>query len=212
MQLWLTNTELIGTSSNGVTYWIVSKHQKRVFCKSTPLSYQGQPLMRCPCPAPSPPKNSRSPQCGNCPAHQQSLPTQSSRGATHQMTWEWGDCVYIHAKLWTCHKVIYYQNFSSKYRDSSPAPSLPFTKLNFIQHRLLLTALYDGHIHLFITPTPMVTIQLTCPHNIPIVPFTSLLEDTCIIARSSHHLPACLTSSWCRMPLQTKFPLLMLLT
>ena len=81
------------------------------------------------------------------------------------MTWEWGDCVYIHAKLRACRKVIYCQDFSSKYRDSSPAPSLPFTGLNFVQRRLLLTASYDGRIHLVTTSTSMVTVQLTRPHN-----------------------------------------------
>ena len=112
-----------------------------------------------------------------------------------------------YAKLRACRKVIYYQDFSGKYRDSSPVRSFPFTGLNFVQRRLLLTASYDGRIHLFNTPTPMVTVQLTRPRNIPIVPFMSLLENTCIIARSPHHLPAHLISSWCRIPLQTKFPL-----
>ena len=151
--------------------------------------------MRRPYPAPSPPKNSRSPQYGNRPAHQQSLPTQSSRGASHQMTWEWGDCVYIHAKLRACRKVIYYQDFSSKYRDPSPAPSLPFTGINFVQRRLLLTASYSPLLHKW-SPSDSLT-PIT-----PIVPFTSLLEDTCVVARSSRHLPACLTSSWCKIPLQ----------
>ena len=118
-----------------------SKHRKRVFCKSTPLSCQGQPF--------------------NETSMPQKFKVSSMRKPSSSST--------KYAKLRACRKVIYYQDFSSEYRDSSP---VPFTGLNFVQRRLLLTASYDGRIHLFNTPT------LTRPHNIPIVPFTSLLENT----------------------------------
>ena len=131
-----------------------------------------------PHPAPSPPKNSRSPQYGKrCQLFILSaklcfyLSNPCHRGAGHRAIWDCGRLNIHSRKIGSMSRWEDYQDSLLKYRGSSFTLFVNFARIHLlgwistIQCRLFLTASYAGHIRPFIhlqttTPTPTVPIQL----------------------------------------------------